>query len=482
MKKYICLAVVLLGMTRQLIAQVTGPVQPDPGTIIRAGEQTKTMDRQQIMANYLQAIASSVTSTDKKVAIKATLFALNPKDSVHKYLSDYYLSHHWQRNTQLQVGSGLDKTSTINGFSAGLSINVLNKRDASEVNLWATLDQQTRNTALVIITAELQRYHDNKQITVNAGILRIAKQHYDRGEEIGFFEDIISFIGTQNLPAGIETDVTFKKFFDPFYADLKDDIRKKKYTVADQASVKDSHFDLFSSFIVTMYFETPLAKAMSAYLYAIDKNGKEPESMSSDLQLYVKAVNAQLTASPLKGEKSLVGVYTYLHNDYKLVSDRIGKAPMLTFSYNYGYVTSGVKFTHVPAFQYLRGLWVNKGIRSWELSVIGADTICTDTGKVNKPVNRHIGALQIGLNKVLFTDKSSASLLEAKIALEGDLIMAGRQTNEDKFKPIGSLTIQGRPSAKSPWFKLITKYDKSGKFFGFLNITLNLDNSASKGS
>jgi len=489
MKKLIMALLSTLTASAVFAQQPVKTAQLDTTQLLNQADNSKTMNRQQVITNYLQAEAHNITSTSKNVQLKASIFALNPKDSAAKYKDDYYLKHPWQRNTQLLIGGGLDKNNKINGFSAGFTSNLFNKRDLSAVRVFK-YEIGTYNTKVPAIDDAIDKirndalrdYYDKKLAEIKKNLLEIAKKAFDQKSDQTFETDLIAGgVSTDQQPA-LKSDKFFLKEYADLDKQLLDCIAKNSFDL--KPDVKSSPIYLIMGYIASHYDEDPLNDALTTYINNASKNGAAPKlsgAPDADLIALIAVMNAQVAKQQdVFPAKTLADVYVYLHTQYKNASSKLASRPLLALGYNFSYASTGINYQHVPSLQFLWGLGGKHSSNEYEFTATATDTLATDTTKKSKPLDRNIGTIQLGINKVLFTDKSSVSLLETIFAFEEDHIFSTPYAKEKDNKVFVSVALQGRPSAKSPWFKLLVKYNKNANFLGFLDVTLNLDNSSNK--
>jgi hypothetical protein len=332
-----------------------------------------------------------------------------------------------------------------------------------------------RNTALT-------SYETNKLAEIEKNILKCLKQAYDQKSDNNLRSDLVTTLTTTPGQDVFKKDKIFDSDFDALDNELIKAIKDSSYPF--KVGVNGSSTYKLADLVSTEYYFVPLNNALTDYINYATKNGKAQSTTganNNDLNDLITDINAGINKQKTLLEGTdLVTVYTYINTQYKNATTLLANRPLLSYGYNFIYSSTGIYYQHIPNVQFLIGLGGKKSTHSYEFSAIASDTIATDTAHKNKPHDRNISALQVGINRVFFTDKSSVSLLEATLALEEDHVFSTPYTGENRNKVFASLAFQGRPSAKSPWFKLLLKYNKKANFLGFLDVTMNLDNSSNK--
>ncbi|WP_025146542.1 hypothetical protein [Pedobacter jeongneungensis] len=478
MRRVLVILAYLLGAVGPVFAQ--NSEQLIKKSIIE-GENEKSMGRQQILTNYLQGVAKNLTSNEKEILLKANLFALDPMDSVSKYKSENYLKKSFQRNTQLLIGGGVDKNTKINSFTIGLSYNLLNKRDPSNVNVYQELlskpdyDQLSRKL-MAINFRVLEQYKKNKWNAIAQQLNKIAADAKGRNDVLNLKQDILDLLPSQ-LRDGVGDALPFQNSYKMFEDSVSHSLKNPGQPP------KAGNVTLFAEFLMSEYFATPLASSLRSYLSEAQKEDGKPKNTSaavsdSEFNKVIGQINDELAKNTTSGGGITVeSAYQQVRKIYDDRIKSIQSRPLLTLGYNYKYTPDAISHQHIPVLDFLLGFGKN-GRKNNELVISLSDTLGTDTISVNKSIGRNVTNLNIGINRILFKDKSLASLLELKFALEERLIWSGRLSSEKRDAFFASATLQGRPSSKSPWLKLVVKYNKDAKFLGFLDVTLNLDNKS----
>jgi len=492
MKRLICSIAIALGATGMSFAQNSlKPGQIDTLSVLNSADNMKTMNRQQALTNYLQAEAKNLTSTSKGIQLKASIFALNWKDSASKYKDTYYLDHTWQRNTQLIAGGGTDKNNKFDGVTLGFTSSIFNKRDISLIRTYDYLTgAYNKNIPSINILLDsirktaLTQYITTRDADLEKIIIKDAQQAFDAKTNKDFKANLINDLPPAGGQSQLEADKSFDAMFNSVDADLLTDIRNNVFDLKPGVPKSDVYY--LADEVGTLYFLTPLNDQLTDYINYASKNGvaqKITGSAFSDLTALIKQIDndIKMRQGSMNG-KDLVSVYTYLHMQYKNASAKLASRPLLTYGYTFMYATTGIKDQHIPNLQFLVGLGGRNSPNEYEFTVTLSDTTGTDTVQKSKPLSRNISALQLGINKVLLTDKSSTSLLEANLAMEEDHVWADLYAKESRNKVYAAATLQGRLSSKSPWLKLMIKYNKKANFLGFLDVTMNLDNSSASSS
>lgn len=483
MKNILLIMICWLGASGYAFSQVhNGMVKK----AVKEIETEKSMNRQQTILNYLQLVGKNLTGNDKGVEFKANLFTLNSKDSVDKYASKYYLKRFFQRNTQIALGGGMDKNNKFSSFSAGFSYNLLNLRDPSEHNLSDELQNNVkyikiRDELLKISNTVISEYKNETKNKIDSALKSTIQTARDektfKTDTVLIRKGVMSLL-TKKQQAVALTDPGFLRAYNAF---IKAVLGTRNAQIFDLNSNKPVLEEL-TGLILSDYYISPLIKSMKTYMDEAAKEDGKPKNTDVNVSedYFNKAIdmmNVEIKKSTsLYSATDIQGTYGALDKIYSDKIKLILRKPLLTLNYNYQYSSNGIPHQHTPSLQFLKGFGKEGQRKTVELNITATDTIASDTTTTSKSLKRNVGNLQIGINGILLTDQSSASLLEAKFALEESIVFSGRRLNEKKDAFYASLTLQGRPSVKSPWLKVMVKYNKDAHFLGFLDVTFNLDN------
>lgn len=479
MKKFFLLCFCLLVACGSAFAQSDSIMK----AAIVKGEEKKSMNRQQILTTGFQALGKNLTSDDKGLELRTSFFSLLFQDSLKKFRSNNYLKHSALRNINFIIGGGIDKSSKINAFSVGLSYNLLNLRDPSEVSLDNKLkgdkDYQARSRKLEAALAKVSNNYKDQQIKFLEGKLTaFAKASTKLKDTAGLWEKV-----TKLLPDGLVDKiwkdpkilVMYKAFADAVGSHSIDrafDITK--YLDKDQETV----FFKFAGFLTSNFFADQMGEAIRTFSVEASKpkgnlKNTNKNLRDADYNAFISELNKEI-ADPQLNIKTAAEVYRKQQEDYDEQIRKIIQRPLLTLGYVYKYNSFGVFHQHIPSLAFLQGL-SGGAKKPWELTLTLSDTIGTNLKDNRGGLGRQVGNIELGLNKVLFKGSDDVSLLEMKLSAEENLVLLGRFTDEKKDQFFCGLTFQGRFSSKSPWLKFAMKYNKDAKFLGFLDITLNLE-------
>ena len=461
-----------IAMSPAAIAQTQPSV--DSKQLFTQADNAKSMTRQSVLANFLQAAANNLSSTTKNAQLKASLFALDGTDSVTKYSSQYYLGHTWERHTQVILGGGLDASSNFNAISLGGSYDFLHKNDASEADLY---DRKMKPLWDAIVNMEadaLQDIHNEdstdilNRITAQMALAVTAKTSANLAHNI-----LHTLVTNQTRDSILKHDSTFLTEFQPVQDEVNSAI-KNNTSVAGNS--QDDQY--LASYIAAQYMETPLTYQFLAYLYSIMQNGKAPSTPAAVnpelFSEYTQALNKQIALHPnLYPGKDLVEVYSYIETQYKLTLARIKLRPSLSLGYTYTYNENNVQNQHAPYLSFLWGF--GNPNKPWELTIQAGDSVVTDT--THHTANHNKITASPGIVKVFASDKEGNSLLEISITSEFDQITSSLYKGEKKLDWLPTATLQARPTSKSAWISIVIKKDMNkGNFLGFLKVTFNLSN------
>jgi len=476
MKNKIILLCICFVNAVSLYAQLPGPVITS-GTL-NSTDGSKTMARQQSLTNFLQAAASNLTSNTKSAQLKASIFALNWRDSIKKYNDDYYLKHTWQRNMQVQAGGGMDANGSFNSVSAGLSYDVLNYRDVTRTQTYNSKEAALDNQILSIQGAIINDMTNAKQREWADILNKLATEAINRKDTAHLRKKIIEAIIPVRLrDSAVRNDTDLIIFCRSLEAEISIDIARQVPLITAQDSTS-STWNLAVD-VAGDYYITPLLNELTAYYYYIFQNSAEPPvSMYVDpgmLADFKTAANKkfQSHAMALHG-KNLVEVYTYIEKEYQATLNRIKLRPLLTIGYLYSYNTTVIQNQHIPYVSFLWGFGKHAN-RPWQLSGLLSDSVSTDT--LHKTNNYNLYAVMVGIGKVFVSDANANSIFEADLNLEYDHTTSIVYTKDKRDNYFVGITFKARPTVKSPWIDVVVKRDmQHANFAGFLNVTFNLTN------
>ncbi|HTR29542.1 MAG TPA: hypothetical protein VMH27_09750 [Puia sp.] len=458
-------------------AKGQGPANATP--MLNKADAGQTFQRQQSVTNFVQAVANNLTNTSKNVQLKASIFALNWKDSATKYASEYYLNHTFQRHTQVVLGGGLDGNSNFNAFSAGFSHDFLHHNDVTEVNTYNADMQPIYDLLNSINASAIDDIQKADSATFVMAILNEANRMIAQRDGSDFEDAIIQkTIPAANRESALNEDSTLLTFYNAVKQDVAVSISKNP---APGLNATNNDIRMLAALIAVQYYTQPLTLALNGYLTSIMKSGKAPSGPPDNVDpetfnRYIAAVNKgiQAKASALPG-KNITQVYTYIQQQYTKHVNAIKLRPSLTLDYNYTYNTSIIQNQHNVSLTLLWGFYCKNPNHPWELNLAVSDSATTDTTHLTTNHNVYTG--QLGISKVFASDDNGAALFEANLTLEYDHTTSStyKKNNRDNYFP--TLTLQARPSAKSPWISIAAKRDMNhANFLGFLNVTFNLTN------
>jgi len=457
------------------------PPKADPKPMMTNADNSKSMTRQEGVTNFMQAVASNLTSSSKSAQLKASIFALNPLDSAHKYSSQYYLDHTWQRHTTVMLGGGMDANSNFNSISAGFTFDLLHKQDASEVR---TFDNDMKLLYIQISNIEadvLKRLQEKIRGNFLDSIYTLISMSGPEKDRADLRRTIIlALVPASKQDSVARHDATFGNLFITLWEKVED-ARRHGNPVQLSTSPGSAAY-LLADYLSTIYYATPLTTDFFAYLGSITEKGKEPplpDDIDSNMfKGFITDINVEVKqhVAVLHG-KDLVEVYTYIQKEYKRHVNRIKLRPLLTLGYNYTYNKDVLQNQHLPSGFFLVGFCDPD--RPYQFSFNFTDSASTDT--THTTGNHNIMVFQPGISKVFAIDANAASLFEAGFTLEYDRCTSSIYDGQKRDNLLPTLTFQARPTATSPWIKLVVKRDtNAANFLGFLNVTFNLDNPSGK--
>jgi len=97
--------------------------------IIHTSDDLKTGNYTDVLSNFFQLAVSDLTSKQRAINFKSTLFAVKAKTNPDLLIDRNYLKQYFARNLQFDFSLGLDQDYHLTSYSAGLTYALINKRD-----------------------------------------------------------------------------------------------------------------------------------------------------------------------------------------------------------------------------------------------------------------------------------------------------------------------------------------------------------------
>ncbi|MFI5161207.1 MAG: hypothetical protein ACHQHN_08010 [Sphingobacteriales bacterium] len=476
MKKILALsylAMVLYGFETR--AQTVSP--QDSVKAVKQGEKSSSAASQDVLTNYLQVLTQNLTSNaDKGIQLKLNWFALNNKDSVHKYNNDYYRQTTWQRNGQFLFGGGIDKNNKFNSVQAGFSYNLLNRRDIALTYYDKTYAAYFSRESVIIHLARLQFAPAidsalRKKLTIL--ISGLYQESVQNGHApVDSLKDKINAAIT-GLPLD---DVVIAYDIKNVQLQLNADIKNTALTGSTLTRALQRQIRALSANLAGTLF----GAAVTAYVSGMGKSPLSLGTFASPAQLkaitlYIDRQVADDSVLQKLKPKNLSDLNTKILSAYDALVQYTAHKPLLTINYTYTYGTETVLSSHIASLQYVQGLTRLASPKTGELTASLSDTLSGNdpSGKVRN-FGRDILALQAGYNKILALQKK-VSVMEINAGAEEDIALSGYtvQTNKSTFYFNAYYRVR---LPATPWLKLAIKYDpKRSNVLGLLDFTYNLD-------
>lgn len=455
-RKLYTLTIALLALSALVKAQ-TGPE-------IKSGEQAATAAstgaQQDLLTNYLQVAAKSVTSSNSGLQLKLNWFSLN--SDPNKYQDINYNKTNWQRNGQF-VGF-----ASVKSWQIGLNFNLLNLADTTrahyEKSYGSTQDEET-----TIISATVARFKTQIAPAVQAPLKKLVKDLYLAGKQVTDLQAQIDAI----LPGLLQNQPLAPQAVQSLQNDLNDAIAKtpgRTDLPADLAnSVSEVGGVLTTSAINTLVDLYSAGKTNNPFISFITAAQLLAFQQSLDDQ-----VKNNATLRQQLNPTSLADADQKIKLKYNSLIKYVARQPLLTFGYLYNQAIGTGAPYHQVGLNYLMSFGKASSTQIGQLTASLTDTLGSSdpTGKISN-FNRNILAAQAGYNQVLYAPKNT-SLAEINAGIEEDKATSGYVAGTATSKFYFDAYLRFRlPS--TPWLKLNLKYDPNGgKVLGLLDFTYNL--------
>jgi len=455
-RKLYNLTIALLTISTMVKAQ-TGPE-------IKSGEQAATAastgTQQDLLSNYLQVAAKSVTSSNSGLQLKLNWFSLNADPN--KYQDINYNKTNWQRNGEFVGFAG------VKSWQLGLNFNLLNLRDTSRAH-YEKAYGSTQDEETTIISATVAGFKTQVLPAVQTPLKNLIKGLYLAGKPVTDLQAQIDAV----LPGLLQNQPLAPQAVQSLQNDLNDAIAK-------QPGHNDLPSDLANSVSEVSGVLTTSAINALVDLYSAGKTNNPFSSFitAPQLQIFQRSLDDQVknnaTLRQQLNATSLADADKKIKQKYDSLIKYVARQPLLTFGYLYNQqIGTGAPY-HQAGLTYLMSFGSAQSTHIGQLNASLTDTLGSSdpTGKITN-FDRNILAVQAGYNQVLIV-QNKTSLAELNGALEEDKATSGyiASTATSKFYFDAYLRFR-LPS--TPWLKLNLKYDpKGGKVLGLLDFTYNL--------
>lgn len=416
-----------------------------------------------VLSNYFQLAAKSITSSNSGVQVKLNWFALNMQPD--KYASQKFKDSYWERNGEF-VGFG-----GVNSWQGGLNYNVLNRRDTTLHNYSeAYIAYQPEEGK--ITRAAIHQFEPPVSAAVQQSLSKLVNTLFQAGQPVSDLKDKIK-IAVPGLLQGLPSD---GGYVDDIRQSLNDAIAAHLGATAGLPATVNSAIAYDVPFLVEEAFSAlvkihgdtkPVNNPFAAFI--------SDQQVTAFNKFIDDGVKNSVILHQKLGANTLADVNQAIETKYRQLIQRVARQPLLTFGYLYSGGTGKMLNSHVGGLTYLQGIGKTGSQKIGQLKASLTDTLTSsDPTGVNRNFDRNIIALQAGYNQVLVYS-SKMSLAELNIAFEEDRATQGyiSKTDKDKFYFDAFMRVR-LPS--TPWVKLNLKYDpKNNNVLGFLDFTYNLD-------
>jgi len=405
--------------------------------------------QQDILTDYLQVAAKSITSTGSGLQVKLNWFSLNTDPN--RYANTNYDKSYWQRQGEF-VGFAGTKS-----WQLGISYNVLNYRDTTmQLYKDAYLKYNKNESAITLST--ISDFQAVILPNVSATLTGLINDAYTTGTPVTDLSKRIDgkLPGLTATSDGSDID----------FLQTTLDIAINQHAGANAAYLI-SAIDNVSKALVS--------DGLSAIIYNYGAGTLKPADFSGFItaaqintltnELDKKILNDPLLHTTL-GASNLTQVEQAIQKNYEQQIAFVARQPLLTFGYLYNGITGTGNPYHQAGLTYLMSFGNVKSTHIGQLNASLTDTLG------GSGFTRNIVALQAGYDQVLIV-QNKTSLAELNAALEEDKATNGYISGTATSKFYFDAYIRARlPS--TPWLKFDLKYDpKGGKVFGLLDFTYN---------
>ncbi|SHM94236.1 hypothetical protein [Mucilaginibacter sp. OK098] len=453
----ICCFLLISGIaSAQTVAGTTQAAESD-------ANKTKTGATEDVLANYFQLAAKSITSTNSGVQVKLNWFALNMQSD--RYASKNYLNSTWQRKGEF-VGFG-----GVNSWQGGFNYNVLNRRDTTLANYSeAYVAYQPEEGK--ITQAAIHKFESAINVGLAESLTKLASDLFQAGQPVTDLKDKIN-TAKPGLLQGLPSD---GGYVSDIQKALNDAIN------AHGANGPNLPAAVTDAIAYDVPFLTEEALSTLINFHGSSQPGNRPftsfitDQQVTDLNKFLDdGVKNNKVLHNALGANTLADVHQAIEKKYRLLIQKVSRRPLLTFGYLYTGGTGKVLDSHTGGLTYIQSFGGTDIQKIGQLKASLTDTLTSSDPKgVVRNLDRNIIAFQAGYNQVLVY-ASKMSLAELNIALEEDRATSGYIANADKSKFYFDAYFRVR-LPQTPWVKLNLKYDpKKNNLLGLLDFTYNLD-------
>jgi hypothetical protein len=121
--------------------------------LIRTANDLKSGNWQDVLASFFQLAAGDITGKDHALSFKANLFAIKAKADSTLLVDTNYVRQKFARNFQFDFSLKLDTAYHFNGFKAGFTWALLNKRDSTVVQFFNNYSLQFNRSLQIVLVA-----------------------------------------------------------------------------------------------------------------------------------------------------------------------------------------------------------------------------------------------------------------------------------------------------------------------------------------
>jgi hypothetical protein len=126
-------------------------------TLVRTINDVKSGNWQDVLTSFFQLAVTDLTGKSRSLDFKANLFALKAKADSTLLVDTNYIKHRFDRNFQFDFSLKLDSQYHFDGVKAGFTLNIINKRDSSLINLRNTRAEKAFFVATDSLSAGLEK-------------------------------------------------------------------------------------------------------------------------------------------------------------------------------------------------------------------------------------------------------------------------------------------------------------------------------------
>lgn len=391
--------------------------------LIRTANDLKSGNWQDVMSGFFQLAAGDLAGSNHSVSFKSNLLALKVKADSSLLIDTNYVKQKFARNFQFDFSLKLDSVYHFNGFNAGFTWAIVNKRDNSVVQFINNSSQSFYDKLIKSANSFENSLWDTAKLDIKNWV-------YRKVNDTSTIIIMDSFIFQKMKPYGSlkRNDTSFIK-------------------------INDGTFIYLSPANLNLFLNTKnaLKTMLNDSLFSVARLPKEFQKFAS---------------------KKLDSLFAESEKKFNAFLDEVAMQPLLTLSADGNFDKQKGSLNGGDAqLVYLQGISSKSGSR-FE-SDIRAGFSEKDTTLNNSSVRRSVLDINAGFN--ISWVKNKKSIVEFKPYLEYKNIMQGISSgeNQETFYASGDLRIRVTDNL---WIPLTIKYDtKKGNFLGFLNVSLNMN-------